>query len=413
MQASLDLAGNGIHSILIERENELGGLALKLSPGALEGVENELPKIDDVMNNENIEVMLGCEIKNIEGGVGHYRATIQTQETEDNEKEITVGGILIATGTKIFDPTRIPELKYQYDDVITSLDLEKMIAAKAVKCPSNDSVPKRINFIQCVGSRDEVKGNPHCSLVCCTYAIRQAMQIKELNPESAIYIHYMDLRGPYNGFEELYRDAQEMGIQFIRGRIADVQMIDDKLALRAENIELDDPFEWESDLIVLSVGQEASEGTDKLSEMLFVPLDIDGFLGEYNYRWDLIDRRGISVAGGAQGPRNVKHAIMDAKRSATELAALFQNAAIKIVTHSYIDPTRCKGCGICEGLCPYNAITLKNLEDFETEEIRKISEVDAAICQGCGACTMSCPSGVPFLLHFTDDQILAEIEAII
>jgi heterodisulfide reductase subunit A len=188
--------------------------------------------------------------------------------------------------------------------------------------------------------------------------------------------------------------------------------VNDKLILRAENIDLGEPFDWKSDLIVLSVGQEPSKGNDKLSELLHIPLDVDGFLGEYNYRWDILDRRGISIAGAAQGPRNLKHALRDANRAAAEIAQVLNIGAKLKEVHSVIDPTRCAGCGICESLCPYDAISMEKIEDFEMEEIRQISNVNVSLCQACGACSMACPSNVPILSHFTADQLIAEIEAV-
>jgi len=422
IQASLILANKGIHSFIIERTSELGGMVNTLSAGALEEISEMFPKPDDILKNENIEVFFESEIKNIRGGLGNYQVTIQKSADENNttnqdtdqteEKLLEVGGIIVATGSKLFDSNRIPELHFELDDVITSLDLEKMLAAGEIILPSNNSNPKRINFLQCVGSRDENRGNPHCSLVCCTYAIQQAMAIKALHPDIQVFIHYMDLRGPYPGFEEAYSEAQEKGIQFIRGRVAEVQKVDDDLILRAENIDLGEIFDWKTDLIVLSVGQEPSEGNDKLSEMLHIPLDVDGFLGEYNYRWDILDRRGISIAGAAQGPRNIKHALRDANRAATEIAQVL-NIGTKIKEiHSIVDPIRCAGCGICESLCPYDAITMEKIEDFEMEEIRQVSNVNVSLCQACGACAMACPSNVPILSHFTADQLIAEIEAV-
>jgi heterodisulfide reductase subunit A len=452
MKASLELARKGIHCYLIERDHELGGVVNKLSASAIAGMENELPKIEEVNNNSNIEVLLQSEVKDVKGWLGNYKVTIQsgsndfvennrdhpieipdensdeqgdqekdTDETQEIEMEkgepggaLEVGGIIVATGSKIFDSHRIPEFRFEHDNVITSLDLEEMLKNNSVKCPSNDLAPKKINFIQCVGSRDENKGNPHCSVVCCTYAIRQARDIKAQYPETQIYIHYMDLRGPYPGFEESYQEAGELGIQFIRGRVAEIQNSNDKdkLVIRSENIDLDDTFSWDTDLVVLSVGQEPSENNSELSDLLHVPLDVDGFLGEYNYRWDIIDRRGISIAGSAQGPRNIRHALTDAKRSAWEIAEFLEFGAKTKEPHSVIDQNRCVGCGICEALCPFEAITLITIEDFETEEVKKVSEVDVSACQACGACAMACPSNVPVMSHLTADQILAEIDAL-
>jgi heterodisulfide reductase subunit A len=419
MQAAIGLAQHGVRSYLVERNSELGGTAIKLSSAVLDELKDVIPKSDQVMNNDKIEVLLDTEITDIQGFFGNYQVKVQPTKTETSEDQdessdriLEMGGIIVATGSKIFDPNRIPELRYENDNVITSFELENILDSNEIKRPSDGAAPKTVNFIQCVGSRDETKGNPHCSLVCCTYAIRQAIRIKELNPEISVYVHYMDLRGPYSGFEELYREAQTKGVQFLRGRISEVQNNDGKLVLRAENVDLGEPFEWDSDLIILSVGQEANEGTDKLSELLHIPKDIDGFLGEYNYHWDILDRRGISIAGGAQGPRNIIHALRDANKSVNELTELFANGSKIKEAHSVIDPDRCSGCGICESLCPYEAISMIEIEDYETEEVKQISNVDVSTCQACGACVMSCPSNVPVLSHFTADQLFAEIDAV-
>jgi heterodisulfide reductase subunit A len=470
MQAAKALANKGVHCYLIESDEKLGGMAQNLSASVLEEHQAILPNPEEISNNENIEVFLNSTVKNIQGWFGNYTVTLQNSsdevidssidasldlsdidsvsvdtdsdakvngdennetipmansseetvitetvtESKDNgtDHELKVGGIIIATGSKVFDANRITEFRYDDPDVITSLELEKMLGSKVVKCPSNDATPKRINFIQCVGSRDDNRGNSHCSLVCCTYAIRQAMDIKALHPEAQVYVHYMDLRGPYPGFEEEYREAQAKGIQFIRGRTAEIQRDGERLVMRAENVDLGEPTEWDSDLIVLSVGQEASEGTKELADMLHIPLDIDGFLGEYNYHWDILDRRGISIAGCAQGPRDIKHALRDANRSANEIGELFEFGAKTKEVHSVIDQARCTGCAICEALCPYNAISMIKIIDYEMEELKQVSNVDVSTCQACGACAMACPSNVPLLSHLTADQIIAEIETV-
>ncbi len=407
--SALDLVKKGFNVHLVERDGKLGGRAYELDPEALKEEDLSLPNMDELTGSINADIMLESEVEEITGTLGDYHVSINTKE---GLKELVVGVIIIATGSDLFDASKIPEYRYEYDDVIDFYQLEKMLAKKAIKVPSTGKVPKRVNFIQCVGSRDDNKGNHHCSLVCCTYAIRQAKRIKSLSPETQVYIHYMDLRGPDNGFEEDYLDAQKKGVYFIRGRVAEVLRDEGSLILRTEHIELGEIMAFKSDLVVLAVGQEAAKGTIKLAKMVHLPLDVDGFMGYYNDRYDIIDRRGVSLAGCVQGPRSIKKSISDAKKSAFEVAHILKNGFKVRSVHSVIDESRCMGCSLCEGLCPYEAISMKIVKNHITEEVKLVSNVDLATCQGCGACAMACPGGVPELVGFSNKEILAQIDEV-
>ncbi|UCE75098.1 MAG: CoB--CoM heterodisulfide reductase iron-sulfur subunit A family protein [Methanomassiliicoccales archaeon] len=408
--ASLELLKRGVIIHLVERNAELGGRAYSLDLERLREDEIILPAIDELTLNEKADIMLNSEVVEIQGTFGDYKVTVNT---EDGQKEVVVGGIIIASGSNLFDANRIPEYKYDDEDVIDFYELEKMLVYKNLKVPSTGEKPKRLNFIQCVGSRDENKGNTHCSLVCCTYAIKQAARIKTLSPDTEVYIHYMDLRGPDNGFEEYFLGAQKKGVIFIRGRVAEILRENGNLRMRTEHIELGEVMDFPTDLVVLSVGQEASSGTKKLADMVHLPLDVDGFLGYYNDRFDIVDRRGISIAGCAQGPRGVARSISDAKKAASEIAGILKNGLKAKGVHSVIDENRCMGCKLCEQLCPYEAITMITVKDYITDEVKMVSCVNLAVCQGCGACAMACPGGVPQLIGFTNREIMAQIDELI
>jgi heterodisulfide reductase subunit A len=410
LTAALELAKQGISVHLVEKSDKLGGRSYELDPLRLADEEGiTLPEIESFSGNEKINAMKNSEVVDITGILGDYHVKIKTG---DEEKEIVVGGIVIATGSALFDAKRIPEYRAEDDDVIDFLHLEKMLAVKSLKVPSTGKVPKRINFIQCVGSRDETKGNAHCSLVCCTYAIKQASRIKSLYPDMEVFIHYMDLRGPDNGFEEIYLAAQRKGVNFMRGRVAEIIKDQDGLKLRTEHIELGDIMELDSDLVVLAVGQEAQSGSDKLAEQVHLVLDVDGFMGYYNDRYDVLDRRGVAIAGCAEGPMGIRKSISDAKKSAREIADVFLSGVDVKKVHSVIDDERCVGCRICEGLCPYNAISMKVVKNHVKDEEKLISNVDLTTCQGCGACAMACPGGVPQLVGYSNKEILAQIDEV-
>jgi heterodisulfide reductase subunit A len=161
--------------------------------------------------------------------------------------------------------------------------------------------------------------------VCCTYAIGQAKDLKRRYPNMNITIHYMDLRAAYRGFEEFYKEAQEMGIKFVRGRISSVQKDDDDLLLRSENVDLGEPMEYDSDLVILAVGQEPHEGANKIAELLELPLAANGFVKPLptDYTFD----HGVSVIGCALGPRGIRYSVKEAINSVDEIVEYFNKNA--------------------------------------------------------------------------------------
>ena len=423
MQAALDIAGAGFKVHLVERSEELGGRAYKLSmtfPTHNCGICCMqyckecvfTPKIEDVHQNENIELMLNSEVEEITGGFGNRHVKVRTPE---GAKEFDVGTIVVATGSKTFDPSRIPELRYDNPNVITTVELEHLMVEQrekggGLKRPSNGATPKTINFIQCVGSRDKVKGNLHCSLVCCTYAIGQAREIKRMLPDVEVYIHYIDLRGPYRGFEEFYDQAKEEGIHFVRGRVSEVVEDKDMLFVRAMDTDSGDLLNIPSDLVVLAVGQEPADGSDAISKMLHIQMDIDRFMKDINPMFPSEFRRGVYVAGTAQGPKGIRYSIEDAKAAAASAIELMQRGKIpfpRIV--AFVDEERCRGCGRCRDACEYEAITL--VKDEEKGVV--VSKVDEIICEGCGACAATCCNKAITINNFKREQVEAQIRALL
>ncbi len=424
MQAALDIASAGFKVHLVERTGELGGRTYKLSmtfPTHNCGICCMqyckecvfTPKIEDVLQNKNIEVLLNSEVEDISGGFGSRHIVLKTPS---GKKELDVGTIVVATGSKTFDPRRIPELRYGHPNVITSVELEQLLVAQrekggGLKRPSDGGVPKIVNFVQCVGSRDKTKGNLHCSLVCCTYAIGQAREIKRMNPGTEVYIHYIDLRGPYRGFEEFYQAAKEEGINFVRGRVSEVAQEKDKLFVRAADTDLDQLLTINSDLVVLSVGQEPSDGSDAIARMLHIQTDIDKFMKDINPMFPSEFRRGIYVAGTAQGPRGIRYSIEDAKASAASAVDLMRKGKKefpRIV--AFVDEARCRGCGRCEKACEYEAITVVNDPKRPGALVSRIDEVR---CEGCGSCAVACCNKAITVNNFRLEQVEAMVRALV
>lgn len=423
MQAALDIAGQGFKVHLVERSEELGGRAYKLSmtfPTHNCGICCMqyckecvfTPKIEDVVQNKNIEVLLRSEVQEIEGGFGKRHVRVKTP---GGMREFDVGTVIVATGSKTFDPRRIPELRYGHPNVITTQELEQIIVEQrekggGLRRRSDGKVPRTVNFIQCVGSRDKVKGNLHCSLVCCTYAIGQAREIKKLDPETNVYIHYIDLRGPYRGFEEFYSAAKEEGIQFVRGRVSEVVQDRDKIFVRAADTDSDTLLNIESDLVVLAVGQEPAEGSEAIVKLLHLQTDVDRFIKDINPMFPSEFRRGIYIAGTAQGPKGIRYSIEDAKSAAAAAVELMKKGKIKFPRIvAYVDETRCRGCGRCEETCEYGAVTVT--QDPKTGIL--VSKVDEIRCEGCGACAVACCNKAITVNNFRREQVEAQIRAII
>jgi heterodisulfide reductase subunit A len=422
LQAASDIANAGFKTYLVEKTEKLGGRTYELSMTfpthncgicCIQSCKTCVltPKLEDLTRNPNLEILLSSEVTDITGGIGSREVMVNTSS---GERKLKVGVIILATGSKIFDPSLMTEYNYDDPDVITSIELERMIIDQrkesgVLQRPSDGKIPRIVNFIQCVGSRDEVKGNPHCSLVCCTYAIGQATEIRKRYPDTEVYIHFIDLRGPYRGFEEFYEDAKKMGIKFVRGRVAEVKRVDEELILKGTDLDLGNPIEISSDLVILSVGQEARDASTKFAEMLHLPIDVDGFIKYFNPMLTPEERRGIFLAGCVQGPKGIRYSIEDARLAANNAIALLQKQKTKIEGKiATVDEKKCVGCGKCEEGCEFEAAKLR-----ETDDGQLVSSVDPLKCHGCGACSAGCCNKAITIRHYKREQIIPLIEAAI
>jgi heterodisulfide reductase subunit A len=326
------------------------------------------------------------------------------------EMEIEVGAIIVAIGHEPYNPIKLGEFGFgKYENVVTSLELERLISAagptngKIIRTSDNKE-PKKIAFIQCVGSRDERIGHSYCSNTCCMNAIKQSVQIKEKHPETEIYIFYMDVRAFGKGFEQLYRKARGLWVNFTRGIPSEVTE-DPKtknLIIRVEDTFLGKLIEVEVDLLVLSIGQIPPSSLEELSKILHIPRDSEKFLLEAHPKLRPVDTHtaGIFLAGTCQGPKTIHDSVAQAKAAAASVAALLTKGKVKIEsTVAVIDQDLCLGCGLCEEVCPYTAMVVNDGK----------SQITAALCRGCGVCASSCPERAIMMTHFTDEQVLAQI----
>jgi heterodisulfide reductase subunit A len=235
----------------------------------------------------------------------------------------TADAVLVASGYKVFDATRKEELGYGiYPGVITSLDMEKMLKEGKILNSVGD-VPKKVVFLQCVGSRDEKSGNHYCSKVCCVTAVKQAIELRKLLPEVEAYVFYMDLRMWGGGFEEMYREAQEKyDVRFVRGRISEAaNTFDGKIQIKSEDTLVGLPLKMSADLLVLMVGMEPSEGTKQLTRQCNCA-DAYGFATTMNphLRDNETAQPGLYVAGSCKRPMSLNDTLTDARSAALRIA---------------------------------------------------------------------------------------------
>jgi heterodisulfide reductase subunit A len=340
-------------------------------------------------------------------------------EQEDELIEFPVGNVILATGYDLFDSRRIPQYGYgRLANVFTSLEFERMVNASGptggkIVLRDGESVPKSIAIVHCVGSRDN-NYNEYCSKVCCMYSLKFAHLVHERVPEADVYNFYIDIRTPGKGYEEFYNRLLEEGTHFIRGRVADVTDAarfpgeEGKLIVQAEDTLIGKQRRVPVDMVILSAGMEARHDSQDVSLMFGMGCDFDGFFTERHPKLDPVATmtEGIYIAGACQGPKDIPDSVAQGAAAAARVGGLITQGTIMMEpVRASINEEACSGCRICNDLCPYTAIVF--------HEDTKLSEVITALCQGCGTCVAACPSSAINGAHFTNVQVMSEIEGIL
>ncbi len=333
-----------------------------------------------------------------------------------------VGAVIAATGLDLFDHTKCGEYGGgRYPDVITSLQYERMLSASGptaghIKRPSDGKEPKTVVFIACVGSRDRSLDRPYCSNFCCMYTAKQAILTRDHIPDSTSYVFYMDIRANGKGYEEFVRRAQEeYGVQYVRGRVAQITPATGpdaggQLIVRGADTLLGAQVEIAADLVVLAVGAEAAKGAGALAEKLRISYDHYGFFLEGHPKLKPVETNtaGVFLAGACQGPKDIPSSVAQASAAAGKVLSLLSKDKLESDPQiAQVTMNRCIGCGKCERTCPFGAIRMRELRDGSQK-----AEVVETVCQGCGICSVTCPVRAIQLQHFTDSQLLAEVNAL-
>jgi heterodisulfide reductase subunit A len=266
-------------------------------------------------------------------------------------------------------------------------------------------------MIQCVGSRNGDR--PYCSRICCSEAIKNALKLKALAPETNVYILYRDIR-TYGFKEDYYEKAREEGVLFIRyepEREPRLETEGEGLGVAVYEPILRDDLLIRTDLLVLSPGIVPSYENETLSKMLKVPLNEDGFFLEAHMKLRPVDfaTEGIFLAGLAHSPKSIDESISQANAAVSRALTYLSKTHLETIgTVSEVNEKTCVGCGLCETICPYKAIEILTKRTIVGEKL--VSQVNKTLCKGCGACVASCRSGSIDLKGFTTEEIVSQIE---
>ncbi len=331
LRAAQGIAEVGTPVVLLERTDVLGGTPIQENYAGItphgEEAEPLLRRMADlVTGNPAVDVRMQTTATALSGDPGAFRLGVTGP---DGPAIIECGAIVVATGFSHFDPGRETQLYgyYEFDDVVTLPDLESMLKSHSVVRPSNGEPPKKLCFVQCVGSRDRQIGNEYCSKVCCGVASKEAIEVRQLLPDCKVYIFYIDMR-MYGYWEnEIYWAAQEKHhVQYVKGIITEVLAKGDQLIVRGEDTTMGRPMELLMDMVVLSVGMEPSAGTREVSRTLGIRPNRFGFVDAVGGPLDPVatSREGIYACGAALGPADLEDTVSSAANAAMRAVAFIR-----------------------------------------------------------------------------------------
>jgi len=338
-------------------------------------------------------------------------------EQKDKIVEIEVGAIIVATGFDIFDPSPIYQYGYKrLDNVITSLEFERLVSSTGPTggeiVLKDGSTPRSIAIVHCVGSRDK-NYHEYCSNVCCMYSLKYSHLIKE-KIDAKVYQFYIDMRCFGKGYEEFYDRLSEEGVNFIRGKVAEVSdqttnEEEGKLTILCEDTLLGSIIRVPVDMVILSCGLEPQPYVGDVARLFNISRSADGFFLEKHPKLDPVATMndGIFVAGCCQGPKDIPHTVVQASAAAAEALSMISKGKVEIeATTAIVDERICTGCQICKLVCPYSGA-------ISFDEEKEVCRVNEALCKGCGACVGGCPSDAINLKHYTNEQIVAQMEGML
>ncbi len=401
LTAALSFAQQGFNATLIERTAELGGNArtLHYTEDGANPAEYVKKLIQKVENQPLIAVYKETEILSITGSCGNFTTTVSVKDRTQN---ISHGVVLVATGGEEYKPSEY--LYGQHPAVMTQKEFENLLVTR----PGEAKKLRRVSMIQCVGSREPEY--MYCSRVCCTAAVKNSLKLKSLNPEAHISILYRDIR-TFGLRESYYLKARQQGVRFYRFEREQKPRVvprEDILEISLFDAQLQASIQLEADVLVLSAAIRPAAENHRLTDIMRLPNDEDGFFMEAHIKLRPLDfaAPGFYLCGLAQGPKFAAESIVQAHGAVSRaVSVLSKKEIVADGAVNHVDPRLCRACGECETACGFEAIKVTTVE-----EGREVAVVNQALCTGCGACNVACPTGAASLAHFQDEQINAMIE---
>jgi heterodisulfide reductase subunit A-like polyferredoxin len=400
MNAALDLSRQGFESTLIEKNTELGGMALKLHH-TLEGADVRAyvdQLTGQVTADKKITVLADSEIVDFEGFQGNFKTVVQVNGNDQTE-EIHHGVIIVATGAGEYTPK---EFLYGEDDrVVTQTQLSDRLAEKGA------ADLESVVMIQCVGSRNDER--PNCSRICCQSAVKNALAIKKQNPDTQVYILYRDMR-MYGMMEDYYTEARKQGVIFIRYQKDNpplTQASEEGVLVTVKDHVLQRNIEIRSDILALSAGVFPA-GSEELSRKMKLNTNSEGYFLEAHVKLRPVDMGsdGVFLCGTAHGPKLISETIVQANAAASRAVTFLSKDRIKLsAIKAQVDTDHCVKCLTCVRSCPFE-VPQFNVEAGEIQ-------IDPALCQGCGVCACVCPRQTIRLNNYEDDQLTCEIDTLL
>ena len=399
MTAALSLGDQGFDAVLVEKETHLGGLARDLTH-TIEGgriPDHLLELVDRVTHHDKIQVLTESLIVGFTGFKGNFTTEVLVGPGM-YERKIDHGVVIVATGATEYQPK---EFLYGQDSrVLTQIELGKRLEERGA-----DDL-RHVVMIQCVGSRNQ--DFPNCSRICCQNAVKNALHIKELNPDAEVSVLYRDIR-TYGELEYFYSQARRQGVQFFRFNHEEppqVSVRDGSLCVTFMDHVLQRDLSVQPDLLVLSAGMRPSD-TEELATILKVARNSDGYFMEAHVKLRPVDMasEGIYVCGTAHGPKLISETVAQAMAASSRAATFLSQAEVTLsVVTARVDPERCASCLICVRVCPYGVPRINK---------EGVSEIDEALCRGCGICAAECPAKAIELNWYEDDQVMSKVDALL